>query len=404
MIYQDLLDTVNEDVVAVDNSYIEAEIKSGRKRMRLHQLSWEEKIQRKKLRNRIAAQTSRDRKKARMDHLEESVKQLREKNVELSSQILELQKQNESLLSTNAELQKALSMRSCTCTCLSKSTSDEADNISKKTENHFNSDSNSVGVDHLLEVPAESSNDPRQKGRKTLTQDLMLKTSWTLWKIFTLYLLTQKCWEISKTTHSLMTWKNWQQVCFEKLSNMNEEEQLQLWKNRYFLKTDQGKCWSPDEMVGKASEKLESCRSDVLNLSSTNSQTLNSVQWSTQDMLINIALDHSYAQPTSIFQFLEEYIKFKPGESSQLLTCPKIEITDVDTFQDVEMTDSLKAVEESNNFSQHLFPNFHSPKSEISSDQGYESPCSPTYSEFSGSDGLNEIFTNNFSELFPELL
>lgn len=47
MIYQDLLDMANEEVVAAGNNYIDAEIKSGRKRMRLHQLSWEEKIQRK---------------------------------------------------------------------------------------------------------------------------------------------------------------------------------------------------------------------------------------------------------------------------------------------------------------------------------------------------------------------
>lgn len=166
---------------------------------------------------------------------------------------------------------------------------------------------------------------------------------------------------------------------------------------------DGGKCGSPDEMVGKTSEKLESCRSDDLKQTSTNSQSFNTVQWSTQDILINIALDHSYAQPTNIFQFLEEYIKFKPGESSQF-TSPKIEITDVDTFQDIEMTDSCEEVEESKNLRHHLFPNFHSPKSEISSDQGYDSPSSPTYSEFSGSDHLNEIFTHGFSELFPELL
>ncbi|KAI4502243.1 hypothetical protein M0802_002925 [Mischocyttarus mexicanus] len=51
----------------------------GKKR-RLDHLTWEEKLQRKKLKNRVAAQTSRDRKKAKLDELEEMVRVLSQRN------------------------------------------------------------------------------------------------------------------------------------------------------------------------------------------------------------------------------------------------------------------------------------------------------------------------------------
>lgn len=76
-----------------------------RKRQRLDHLTREEKIMRRKLKNRVAAQSARDRKKARMDELEEQVAQLQadrialmEENRLLRQRLEECQRENQRLV------------------------------------------------------------------------------------------------------------------------------------------------------------------------------------------------------------------------------------------------------------------------------------------------------------------
>ncbi|EDS45735.1 conserved hypothetical protein [Culex quinquefasciatus] len=72
-----------------EDSSMEEFLVRGKKR-RLDHLTWEEKLQRKKLKNRVAAQTSRDRKKAKMEDMEKTIQ-------EQSDQISELQSKCDSL-------------------------------------------------------------------------------------------------------------------------------------------------------------------------------------------------------------------------------------------------------------------------------------------------------------------
>jgi len=74
------------------------------KKRRLDHLSWEEKVQRKKLKNRVAAQTSRDRKKARMDQMEKAIQDLFAKNETLMTECDNLKHINERLSAENSDL------------------------------------------------------------------------------------------------------------------------------------------------------------------------------------------------------------------------------------------------------------------------------------------------------------
>ncbi|XP_055619604.1 LOW QUALITY PROTEIN: uncharacterized protein LOC129764503 [Toxorhynchites rutilus septentrionalis] len=76
----------------------------GKKR-RLDHLTWEEKLQRKKLKNRVAAQTSRDRKKAKMEDMEQTVQNQAEQISELKSKCDLLQAEKEAIHSKYLDLE-----------------------------------------------------------------------------------------------------------------------------------------------------------------------------------------------------------------------------------------------------------------------------------------------------------
>jgi hypothetical protein len=65
----------------------------------------------RKLKNRVAAQTSRDRKKAKMDDMEYRVKNLEDANERLISEVTSLKALNERLLSENASLRSEAAAR-----------------------------------------------------------------------------------------------------------------------------------------------------------------------------------------------------------------------------------------------------------------------------------------------------
>lgn len=81
-----------------------------RKRKRLTHLTPEEKIMRRKLKNRVAAQTARDRKKAKVDALEESVAKLREQTKQLLLLNARLLNRTEAIEKENNELRTKLGL------------------------------------------------------------------------------------------------------------------------------------------------------------------------------------------------------------------------------------------------------------------------------------------------------
>uniref|UniRef100_A0A3Q4A9R0 X-box-binding protein 1 n=1 Tax=Mola mola TaxID=94237 RepID=A0A3Q4A9R0_MOLML len=81
-----------------------------RKRQRLTHLSPEEKALRRKLKNRVAAQTARDRKKAKMGELEQQVLELELENQKLHIENRLLREKTNGLLVENEELRQRLSL------------------------------------------------------------------------------------------------------------------------------------------------------------------------------------------------------------------------------------------------------------------------------------------------------
>jgi len=84
-----------------------------RKRRRLTHLSQEEKQLRRKLKNRVAAQTARDRKKNLMSDLEIKVAELEQENRKLAKENLVLKSESGTLLRQNEELKGRLTEIGC---------------------------------------------------------------------------------------------------------------------------------------------------------------------------------------------------------------------------------------------------------------------------------------------------
>lgn len=108
---EDKMLVVDQDIVeskSVENTQPSV---MARKRQRLDHLSFEEKIMRRKLKNRIAAQSARDRKKARLSELEIALEELQEEKVALLSENKALKQKVMLLENENLDLKSRQGLR-----------------------------------------------------------------------------------------------------------------------------------------------------------------------------------------------------------------------------------------------------------------------------------------------------
>jgi len=170
----------------------DSQVSIPNRKRRLDHLTLEEKLQRKKLKNRVAAQSSRDRKKARLDDLEAEVKALRDKNEALTLQCHNLHLEKTRLTTENQELLQKLS------------------NIENNHQTHGVSCSTQVG-------PAEFSIDPLLQGQALQLAVGLGPQVLTMWTILRYCLLSQISSIVLMEMCAYLTWMSWRRVYSEKL-------------------------------------------------------------------------------------------------------------------------------------------------------------------------------------------
>ncbi|KAJ8930725.1 hypothetical protein NQ314_016454 [Rhamnusium bicolor] len=210
------------------------------KKRRLDHLSWEEKIQRKKLKNRVAAQTSRDRKKAKMEQMEHALQQLFSQNEALMAECEKLKVSNERLTEEKTELYNRLQMPCANC-CQNRTVECEAQN----------------GSTESLLLP---------QGKATHSAAaLNNQLAVMLWKIILTCLLYRTCSMNSTQKSTLTLWSNSHRAFF-KISPETWKQLLrkQIAKKLLPKESVSNRQDNSEEMVGPPSTKLESHGCEML--------------------------------------------------------------------------------------------------------------------------------------------
>ncbi|KAJ8681574.1 hypothetical protein QAD02_017366 [Eretmocerus hayati] len=416
------------------------------KKRRLDHLSWEEKLQRKKLKNRVAAQTSRDRKKAKLDELEDTVKILKESNEQLTDECSMLRTQNELLLSEITKLKR------------------DKETAQMEESNRQVCTMCQARVDCTVPTlgSAVSFINPLQQGGTVQTAKALTAPPKDnlLLNILTLYLLLKISSATSKETSTLSDSKSSLKAYYEKLplewkqiliSEMNrylsspsiialplEKQFLQalFWHDiliniEDFVKEEIAeKSNDTEEMVGETSSDVET------SASSTNlivEETCDSSQVALDDTFTSIpTITLNSSEPMAIDEQVE--IKEEPAQDAEMVYGTYDEATNCITIiypeddvnhlapnqyvcQNSPSYDSMSPASsyhsEDAESAPSKFDGTHSGDAESApskfdgthSDGGYESHGSPESSLNDVNDGsLTNLWHESFSELFPSLI
>lgn len=127
-----IIQFVKEEPLNIDEviEVNEGDICPTRKRQRLNHLTTEQKVMRRKLKNRVAAQQARDRKKERMDQLEEENIMLKKRINDLTNCTTTLTQENSRLQQENTDLITKLSQ--CTCPVIPQNSKTKASGNSRQ--------------------------------------------------------------------------------------------------------------------------------------------------------------------------------------------------------------------------------------------------------------------------------
>ncbi|XP_062360678.1 X-box-binding protein 1 isoform X3 [Cinclus cinclus] len=184
----------------------------ARKRQRLTHLSPEEKALRRKLKNRVAAQSARDRKKARMTELEQQVVELEEENQKLLRENQLLRERTCNLARENQELRCRLGLDAL-------KTEEEGDEFQESQVDEIRLVTGSAESAALrLRVPLQQVQAQQSPFLIVSTwilmvgilQTLSLISYWAFWTVW-----TQRCFS-DMLIQSQRAWKSWRKRSLEK--------------------------------------------------------------------------------------------------------------------------------------------------------------------------------------------
>ncbi|NWX66091.1 XBP1 protein, partial [Promerops cafer] len=187
----------------------------ARKRQRLTHLSPEEKALRRKLKNRVAAQSARDRKKARMTELEQQVVELEEENQKLLRENQLLRERTCNLARENQELRCRLGLD----TLKTEEEGDEFQVVKESQVDEIGVVTGSAESAALrLRVPLQQVQAQQSPFLIVSTWILMAVTLQTLslisyWAFWTVW--TQRCFS-DMLIQSQRAWKSWRKRSLEK--------------------------------------------------------------------------------------------------------------------------------------------------------------------------------------------